>query len=71
MPSPEDILSNWKGIIENDFSETISKTFDLDPRKPYVYRAESFGMTLAQIQQLINSGDLKYKYRSHGQDLDV
>lgn len=71
MPSPDDILSKWEGIIENDFSKTISRTFEVDPVDNYVYRAESFAMTLPQIQQLINSGNLKYKYQSHGKELDV
>jgi hypothetical protein len=71
MPSPDGIFSNWKGIIQNEFSETISKTFEIDPTDSYVYRAESFAMTMPQIQQLLNSGDLKYKYQSHGKELDV
>jgi hypothetical protein len=71
MPSPDEIFSNWKGIVDNDFSEIISRTFEVDPTDAYVYRAESFAMTLPTIQQLINSGDLKYKYQSHGEELDV
>ena len=71
MPSPDEIFSNWKRTFENDFSETISRTFELDPTDSYVYRAESFAMTMPQIQKLLNSGDLKYKYQSHGKELDV
>jgi hypothetical protein len=71
MPSPDEIFSNWKGVVDNGFSVTISKTFDLDPTDAYVYRAGSFAMTLPQIQQLIDSGDLKYRYQSHGKELDV
>lgn len=71
MPSPDEIFSNWKGAVDNDFSAAISKTFDLDPPNVYVYRAESFAMTLSQIQRLIDSGDLKYKYQSHGKELAV
>lgn len=71
MPSPDEIFSNWKGVIDNDLAETISRTFDLSLPNTYIYRAESFAMTMPQIQEQINSGDLHYKYQSHGKVLDV
>jgi len=71
MPSPDEIFQNWNGIISNDFAETISKTFALPPGDGYLYRAESFAMAMPQIQEQVNSGILKYKYQSHGQQIDV
>ncbi|CZR51390.1 uncharacterized protein PAC_01265 [Phialocephala subalpina] len=71
MPSPDEIFDNWHGIIDNDFSSTIRKTFDLPEDDKYVYRAESFSMTFPQIQAQLEGGSLKYKYQSHGQQIEV
>merc|ERR1712093_84936 len=71
MSSPDDIFANWRGLIDSDFSKTITQTFDLPDQDNYVYRAEAFAMTLRQIQEQIDSGKLKYKYQSHGQQIQV
>jgi hypothetical protein len=71
MPSPDKIFANWQGIIDNDLFATISKTFELSTEDSYVYRAETFAMTLAQIQEQVDSGKLKYKYQAHGQQIEV
>ncbi|KAK0110168.1 hypothetical protein ONS95_002819 [Cadophora gregata] len=71
MPSPDEIFANWRGVIDNDFSKTIIHTFNLPDQDDYVYRAEGFAMTLRQIQDQIDSGKLKYKYQSHGQQIEV
>jgi hypothetical protein len=71
MPPPDEIFANWDGIADNDLFATISKSFDLPSDDSFVYRAESFAMTLTQIQEQVNSGKLKYKYQSHGQQIDV
>ncbi|TVY86557.1 hypothetical protein LAWI1_G006649 [Lachnellula willkommii] len=71
MPSPDEIFENWHGLVANDFSKTISQTFDLPSEDNYVYRAESFAMTMAQIKELLDSGALKYKYQAHGQQIEV
>ncbi|TVY26995.1 hypothetical protein LHYA1_G003828 [Lachnellula hyalina] len=71
MPSPDEIFEIWHGLIANDFSETICQTFDLPNEDNYVYRAESFAMTMAQIKELIDSETLKYKYQAHGQQIEV
>jgi len=69
MPSPDEIFSNWKGIIDNDFAKTITQTFNLSENDDYVYRAESFAMTLSQIQE--QADKLKYKYQSNGSQIEV
>lgn len=69
MPSPDDIVSNWKGNIDNDFAETIRQTFQIPDDDSYVYRAESFAMTLPQIESQLDK--LKYKYQFHGQQIEV
>jgi hypothetical protein len=71
MPSPDEIFANWHGIVSSDFFTTISKTFELSAHDSYVYRAEGFAMTLSQIQELVDSGKLKYKYQAHGQQIEV
>jgi len=71
MPSPDEIFDNWNGLIDNDFFKTISQTFDLPSDDNYVYRAESFAMTMPQIQELVGSGTMKYKYQAHGQQIEV
>ncbi|TVY84122.1 hypothetical protein LSUE1_G001859 [Lachnellula suecica] len=71
MPSPDEIFSNWHGLIDNDFFQTISQTFDLPNDDSYVYRAESFAMTMPQIKEVVDSGTLKYKYQAHGQQIVV
>jgi hypothetical protein len=71
MPSADEIFVNWHGIIDNDLFATISMTFELPLDDSYVYRAESFAMTMAQIQEQVDSGKLKYKYQSHGQQIEV
>jgi site-specific recombinase len=69
MASSEEIFSNWNGIISNDFAETISQTFKLPKNDTYIYRADSFAMTLPQIAS--QADKLKYKYQSHGQAIEV
>jgi len=71
MPSPEDIFASWHGIIENDLFSTIRATFGLESVDSFVYRAEAFAMTLAQIQEQVATGKLKYKYQAHGQPIEV
>jgi hypothetical protein len=71
MPSPDNIFDNWIGISGNDFSKTILQTFGLSQDDDYVYRADSFAMTLPEIQELIDTGRLKYKYQAHGQEIEV
>jgi hypothetical protein len=71
MPSPNDIFANWHGLEDNDLFATIRTTFELPPEDSYVYRAESFAMTLAQIEEQVQTGTLKYKYQAHGQPIEV
>ncbi|KAE8448724.1 hypothetical protein EG329_008939 [Mollisiaceae sp. DMI_Dod_QoI] len=71
MSPPNEIFDNWHGIIDNDFSRTIRKTFNIPEDDKYVYRTESFAMTLPQIQTQLDAGSLKYKYQSHGQQIEV
>jgi hypothetical protein len=69
MPSPDKILSNWNGIINNDFAQTIAATFELADDDAFIYRAESFAMTLLEIRQVADK--LKYKYQAHGKQVEV
>ncbi|TVY15013.1 hypothetical protein LARI1_G006655 [Lachnellula arida] len=76
MPSPDEIFENWHGLIANDFSKTTSQTFDLPGEDNYIYRAESFAMTMAQIKELIDSGawlliDKGFIRRHHSIHLDI
>ena len=71
MPTPDAIFETWKGIIDNDFAKTVAETFLLASNDGYVYRAEAFAMTLSQIEEQVNSGKLKYKYLSNGQQIEV
>jgi hypothetical protein len=71
MPSPDEIFDNWNGLIDNDFFRTVARTFDLPSNDDYVYRAESFAMTMPQIKELVDSGTMKYKYQAHGQQIEV
>jgi len=71
MPSPDNIFDNWIGIINNDLAKTILQTFGLSQDDKYVYRAESFAMTLPEIQKLIDCGTMRYKYQAHGQQIEV
>ena len=68
MPSPDEIFANWQGIIDNDFFKTICQTFDIPENDPYIYRAEAFSMTLSKVKE---QPELKYKYQSHGQAIEV
>ncbi|KAM0124821.1 hypothetical protein ACHAP3_001847 [Botrytis cinerea] len=70
-PSSDEIFDNWGGIIEDDFSKTILETFGLSSDDNYVYRAESFAMTLSQIQETTSTGKLKYHYQDHGKVVQV
>jgi hypothetical protein len=56
MPSPDDIFDQWRGNPDNEFATIISQTLNLPDNDSYAYRAESFAMTLPQIQEQINSG---------------
>ncbi|KAH6710599.1 hypothetical protein BKA61DRAFT_645047 [Leptodontidium sp. MPI-SDFR-AT-0119] len=71
MPSPNEIFAHWPGLIDNDFSKTITTTFGIPEQDNYVYRAEAFATALGQIQEKVDSGELKYKYQSHGQQIQV
>ncbi|CZT50910.1 uncharacterized protein RSE6_11982 [Rhynchosporium secalis] len=71
MPSPDEIFANWCGPVDGNFSQTIKTTFGLANQDEYAYRAEAFAMTLSQIQEQIDSGKLKYKYQSHGKQIQV
>jgi hypothetical protein len=71
MPSPDGIFANWRGLVDNNILATIRTTFELPPEDNYVYRAESFAMTLAQIEEQVHAGNLKWKYQAHGQQIVV
>ncbi|KAF4635417.1 hypothetical protein G7Y89_g2679 [Cudoniella acicularis] len=63
MASSDEIFDRWHGIVENDFTKTIAQTFDLPPDDSYVYRAESFGMKLLEIEEKIESGGMNDRSR--------
>jgi hypothetical protein len=71
MPSSDGIFANWRGIIDDDLFATIRTAFELPSQDHYVYRAESFEMTLAQIEEHVNTGKLKWNYQAHGQGIEV
>jgi hypothetical protein len=71
MASPDEVFANWHGLVDNDLFVTIRKSFELPSDDSYVYRAESFAMTLAQIEEQVEMGTLKYKYQAHGQQIEV
>lgn len=71
MPTPDEIFANWHGLVEDDLFATISTTFELPADDVYVYRAESFAMTMPQIQEQVASGKLRYKYQAHGELIEV
>ena len=66
--SPDDAYANWSGV-KDDFAETICATFGVTIDDDYLYRAESFAMTLAEVQE--KADKLKYKYQSHGKQIEV
>lgn len=70
-PSSDEIFNNWSGIIDDNFSKTVLDTFGLSQDDKYVYRAESFAMTLPQIQETVSTGKLKYHYQDQGKVLQV
>ncbi|CAD6445398.1 97a6e09d-d3de-45a2-ba66-e872ca91eb77 [Sclerotinia trifoliorum] len=70
-PSSDEIFNNWSGIIDDDFSKTVLDTFGLSQDDKYVYRAESFAMTLPQIQETLSTGKLKYHYQDQGKVLQI
>ena len=64
MTSPDAIVEQWQGMIDNNFSKTIKQTFNLpEDDDQYVYHSESFAMPLSQIQAMIDTGKMKYHYR--------
>ena len=67
------IMASWSGIIGDDFATTISNTFGLPPAQDddYVYRADNFGMTMAQILDQLKAGKLQYKYMAHGKPIEA
>jgi hypothetical protein len=69
----DEIMATWNGIVDNDFAKTISQTFDLPSAEhdDYIYRADAFAMTMAQVQDQLRSGKLKYKYMAHGQEIEA
>lgn len=59
-------------MIDSNFALTIRKTFNLPDDDDYIYRAESFAMTLSEVQKQLETGHLKYTYQSHhGEVLQV
>jgi hypothetical protein len=66
-------MDSWRGIIDDDFAKTVSTTFSLPSVQDddYVYRADNFAMTMAQIQEQLSSGKLQYKYMAHGQRIEA
>jgi hypothetical protein len=71
MPTPTEIYANWNGIIDKDFCSLILQVFNLQNDDSYIYRAESFAMTLQQIQQYMERSMPKYKYSIHGSQVEV
>jgi hypothetical protein len=73
MEHGDAIMANWNGMVDDDLAKTISKTFDLPPAEHdnYVYRADNFAMTMAQIQEQLRSGKLQYKYMAHGEPIEA
>lgn len=71
MVSPDEILSTWTGaeIDNGNFVPTIWKVFQLPAKDDYIYRAESFAMTLDEIDQVADK--LKYRYQAHGAGIEV
>jgi hypothetical protein len=67
---PDLILSQWTGMLDT-FEHTIQNAFSLPENDGTVYEAESFRMTLSEIQNELQSGKYKYHYRSHGQPVIV
>lgn len=65
MPSPDEIFKHWMGVKDNDFQLTIHEAFVLPENDEYIYRAEVFAMTLAQVQEKLDTGALKYMYQSN------
>lgn len=63
-PSPDVILKNWNGMIDNDFQLTIRKTFNLPDKDEYAYATESFQMTLAQVKKKMETEQCMWSYRS-------
>jgi len=66
--SSDAAFANWSGI-KDGFAETICDAFGISIDNDYQYRAESFAMTLAEVQEKANK--LKYKYQSHGKQIEV
>lgn len=64
MVLPDAVFGNWKGMIDDDFEVTIRKAFDLPQQDDYIYAAESFQMTLAQVQEGMATGKLVWSYWS-------
>jgi hypothetical protein len=71
MPSSDEILSAWAGIANDSFPDTIRKTFHLPQNDAYQYKAESFSMTLSQIEELISRSPLKWTYQNHDGVIEV
>jgi len=61
-------FASWDGV-EDGFAGTIRKTFGINIDDKYLYRAESFAMTLAEVQE--KADKLKYKYQSQGKQIEV
>lgn len=64
MFSPDVILENWSGMIDDDLEVTIRRAFDIPQEDGYMYAAESFQMTLAQVQETMTTGKLVWSYWS-------
>jgi hypothetical protein len=71
MPSPDEVFAKWHGLVENGLFTTIRATFGLEGEDSFIYRAEAFAMTLAEIEEQVATGKLKYKYQAHGKIVEV
>jgi hypothetical protein len=71
MPPPDEIFANWRGLVDNNILATIRTTFELPSEDNYVYRAESFAMTLRHIEEQVHTSNLRWKYQAHGQQIEV
>ncbi|KAL3422649.1 hypothetical protein PVAG01_06805 [Phlyctema vagabunda] len=62
-PDPDSIVERWQGM-RGDLQTTIRETFQLPEEDEYVYAAEAFQKTLAQVQQEMATGKYRWNYRS-------
>lgn len=70
-PNPDEIFTNWHGLMDGSLQKTINETFNIPENDEYIYRAEAFAMTLAQVQEALDSGTLKYMYQANHKAITV